>query len=484
MGHVKGVSRDQGTLFPERLDDLIAADSPVRVIDAFIERLDLEGLGFTRMPAPEPGRPSYDPSDLLKLYVYGYMNRLRSSRDLEAACQRNIEVLWLLQRLRPCFKTIAAFRSDNGEALRGVCRSFVLFARRAGLLGGRVVAIDGSKFEADNAMERHCTRAQVQEELDRIDRRISAYLEQLDSADADDGGEDGGGDGGDPSPGAVERALATLRERRERLEAVHEDMQATGERARALTDGDSRKMRTGRGGWIVGYNVQFAVEAEHGLIVGHEVTTDANDRGQLTPMALGAQAALGGGPVTVVADTGYARAEAARTCQDNAITAIVPRQTPHSHWPGFARERFVYDAGADTYHCPGGAELRPRQEVRGQRRYMTPACRTCAIKAQCTSGQYRQVTRHRHEAALEAMDERARENPYWMSLRRSTAEHPFGTFKHAQQARRFLTRGLSRVRAEMALSVSAYNLKRMIRILGVEAMLELIATLPGTARLA
>jgi transposase len=484
MGHVKGVSRDQGALFPERLDDLIAAESPVRVIDAFIDRLNLQGLGFTRMPAPEPGRPSYDPCDLLKLYVYGYMNRLRSSRDLEAACRRNIEVLWLLQRLRPCFKTIAAFRSANAQALRGVCRSFVLFARRAGLLTGRVVAIDGSKFEADNAMERHCTRAQVQEELDRIDRRISAYLEQLDSADAEDAGEGGGGDGGDPSPGAVERALATLRERRGRLEAVHEDMQATGERARALTDADSRKMRTGRGGWIIGYNVQFAVEAEHGLIVGHEVTTDANDRGQLIPMALGAQAALGGGPVTVVADTGYAQAEAARTCQDNAITAIVPRQTPHSHWPGFARERFVYDAGADTYHCPGGAELHLRQEVRGQRRYMTPACRDCAIKSQCTSGRYRQVTRHRHEAALEAMDERAREDPYWMSLRRSTAEHPFGTFKHAQQARRFLTRGLSRVRAEMALSVSAYNLKRMIRILGVEALLEVIATLPRTARLA
>jgi len=401
MGHVSGVSRDQGTLFPERLDDLIGADSAVRVIDAYIDHLDLGELGFARMPAPEPGRPSYDPGDLLKLYLYGYMNRLRSSRDLEAACRRNIEVLWLVHRLRPCFKTIAAFRSEHGEALRGVCRSFVLFARRAGLLAGRVVAVDGSKFEADNAMERHCTRAEVEAELERLDQRIAAYLEGLDRADVIDAGDGDGGGDGEPSPEAVERALDALRERRAHVEQVHQDMQATGERARALTDGDSRKMRTGRGEWIIGYNVQLAVDGEHGLIVEHEVTTEANDR---------------------------------------------------------------------------------RQLVRGQRRYMTPACRTCAIKAQCTAGQYRQVTRHRHEAALEAMDERAHEDPYWMSLRRSTAEHPFATFKHAHQARRFLTRGLSRVRAEMALSVSAYNLKRMIRILGVETLLELIATLPRTAR--
>lgn len=482
MGHVKGVSRDQGTLFPERLDDLIAADSAVRVIDAFIDHLDLAELGFARMPAAEPGRPSYDPGDLLKLYLYGYMNRIRSSRDLEAACRRNIEVLWLLHRLRPCFKTIAAFRSKHGEALRGVCRSFVVFARRAGLLAGRVVAVDGSKFEADNALERHGTRAQVEAELERIDQRIAAYLEELDRADAGDAG-DGGGDG-EPSPEAVERALDALRERRAHVEEVHRDMQAAGERARALTDGDSRKMRTGRGEWIIGYNVQLAVDGEHALIVEHEVTTEANDRRQLVPLALGAQAALGGGALTVVADTGYAVAEAAQRCADHGITAIAPRQTPHSHWPGFARERFVYDADGDTYQCPAGATLHFRQEVRGQRRYMTRACRECTVKAQCTPGQYRQVTRHRHEAALEAMDERARENPYWMRLRRSTAEHPFATFKHAQQARRFLTRGLSRVRAEMALSVSAYNLKRLIRILGVEVLLELISTLPRTVRAA
>ncbi len=482
MGHVSGVSRDQGTVFPERLDDLIAADSAVRVIDAYIDHLDLRELGFARVPAPEPGRPSYDPGDLLKLYLYGYMNRVRSSRDLEAACRRNIEVLWLLHRLRPCFKTIAAFRSEHGEGLRGVCRAFVEFARRAGLLAGGVVAVDGSKFEADNALERHCTRAQVEGDLERLDQRIATYLEELDRADvAEDDDGDGSGDG-EPSSEAVERALDALRERRAHLEEVHRDMQATGERARALTDGDSRKMRTGRGEWIIGYNVQLAVDGGHGLIVGHEVTTEANDRRQLVPLALGAQAALGGGALTVVADTGYAVAEAAQRCADHGITAIAPRQTPHSHWPGFARERFVYDADSDTYQCPAGATLRFRQEVRGQRRYMTPACRTCAIKAQCTGGQYRQVTRTRHEAALEAMDERAHEDPYWMRLRRSTAEHPFGTFKQAWQARRFLTRGLSRVRAEMALNVTAYNIKRLIAVIGVEALLDLIATLPRTAR--
>lgn len=480
MAHVSGVSRDQGALFPERLDDLIPADSPVRVIDAFVDRLDLASLGFARVEAPEHGRPAYDPADLLKLYLYGYMNRLRSTRDLALACQRNIEVLWLVHRLRPCFKTISTFRAMHGQALRGVCRSFVVFARQAGLLSGRVVAVDGSKFAADNGTGRYYTAAQVQRELERIDRRIEAYLEALDQADAAESDDDDEGDGGGADPEAVAQALAALERRRSDLETLGEEMAAAGESRRALTDPDSRKMRTGRGEWVIGYNVQLAVEAEHGLIIHHEVVTDANDRGQLAPLARGAQAALGGAAVTVVADTGYADAEAAQACEAAGITPVAPRQAPRSHWPAlFARARFVYDAEADTYQCPAGATLRCRGEVRGQRRYTTPACRTCALKAQCTPGRRRQVTRHRHEAALEAMDGRARSDPYWMRLRRETVEHPFGTLKRGQQARQFLTRRLSGVRGEMALSVVAYNLKRVIAVLGVEALLERLDAMPG-----
>lgn len=482
MGHIRGVSRDQGTLFPERLDDLIGDDSVVRVIDAFVEALDVRGQGFRHAVAPVVGHPSYDPRDLLKLYVYGYMNRLRSSRALEKACQCNIEVLWLLHRLRPCFKTIAAFRASHGEALRAVCRSFVVFAGQAGLLGRRVVAIDGSKFGADNAMGRYATPGQLERERERIERRIDAYLEALDEADAEEGdGGDGGGDGGGDDAQAVARALAALEQRRDELAALGEEMAAAGESARALTDADSRKMRTGTGAWVIGYNVQFAVDAEHGLVLHHEVVNEANDQRQLAPMALAAQAALGGGALTVVADTGYAGAEAARVCQDSAITAIVARRAPRSHWPGFARERFVYDAASDTYQCPAGARLSLRGEVGGQRRYTTTACRGCRLKAQCTTGAQRQVTRHRHEAALEAMDERARSDPGWMRLRREVAEHPFGTLKRGQQAGQFLTRGLAGVRGEMALSVIAYNLKRLVGVLGVAAVLELLAAMPRGA---
>lgn len=477
MGHVSGVSRTQGALFPERLDDLIAADSPVRVIDAFVDRLDLGSLGFAHVEAPEHGRPPYDPADLLKLYLYGYMNRLRSTRDLALACRRNIEVLWLVHRLTPCFKTISTFRAMHGQALRGVCRSFVVFAREAGLLAGRVVAIDGSKFAADNGAGRYHTPAQVQRELERIDRRIEAYLEALDAADAAESDDDDEGDGGGADPEAVAQALAALAQRRSDLEGLGQEMAAAGESSRALTDPDSRKMRTGTGGWVIGYNVQLAVEAEHGLIIDHEVVTDANDRGQLAARARGAQAALGGGPLTVVADTGYADAEAAQACAEAAITAIVPRQAPRSHWPAFfARARFVYDGASDTYQCPAGATMRFRGEVRGQRRYTSPACRTCELKEQCTSGRQRTVTRHRHEAALEAMDARARGDPTWMRLRRATVEHPFGTLKRGQQARQFLTRRLPGVRGEMALSVMAYNLKRLIGVLGVDALLEVLDT--------
>lgn len=477
MAHVSGVSRDQGALFPERLDELIPSDSPVRVIDAFVEQLDLDALGFRHVEAGGRGRPPHDPADLLKLYVYGYMNRLRSSRELATACVRNLEVLWLLHRVAPCFKTIAAFRAAHSEPLRGVCRSFVLFARQAGLLAGPVVAVDGSKFQADNGPHRHYTKTQVAQELERLDRRIAAYLDALDQADADDADDDSDGDGGGGDPQSVERALEQLQQQRADWQALSEEMTAAGESARAVTDPDSAKMRTGLGAWIIGYNVQLAVEPEHQLIVHHEVVNEANDRRQLAPLARAVQAAFGGAPLTVVADTGYAQADGAQACEDAGITAVVPRQPSRSHWPGFPRERFVYDAETDTYRCPAGASLGFVQEVRGQRRYRTRACRQCELKAQCTSGQQRQVTHHRYEAALDAMDQRARSDPGWMRLRRATAEHPFGTLKRGQQARQFLTRGLTGVRGEMALSVIAYNLKRAINVLGTSGMLDAMRNL-------
>lgn len=477
MGHVRGVARGQGTLFPERLDDLIEPDNPVRVIDAFVAGVDLAALGFRYVEPARAGRPPYDPADLLKLYLYGYMNRLRSSRELARACRRNIELMWLLHRLAPCHKTIAAFRSAQPQALRGVCRAFVRFCREAGVFGGEVVAVDGSKFQADNALGRHVTRGQLARERGAIERRIEAYLEELDRADAEHAEDDEeDGDGGSGGGAAVREALERLERRRDRLGRLDEELAEAGEEARALTDAEARKMRAPQGGgYLVGYNVQIAVEAERRLIVHHEVSDEANDRRLLLGMARAAKAALGGAELTLLADSGYAQAEGLRALALEEILAIVPRQPPHSPHPGLGREHFAYDPLTDRYRCPAGAELTFRGERAGQRRYRARSCRGCALKPRCTTAAARTVTRHRHEAALEAADRRARGSPEWMRLRRATVEHPFGGLKHNHAARRFLTRGLAKVRGEMALSVLAYNLKRTIALLGVEGLMAALA---------
>jgi len=475
-GFVQGISREQSTLFPAQLDDYVSEDNPVRAVDVFVDSLDLDKLGFARVQSLDIGRPGYDPGMMLKLYIYGYLNRVPSSRRLERECQRNIEMIWLTGHLAPDFKTIADFRRDNGTAIREVCRQFVALCRKLELLSVASVAIDGSKFKAVNARDKNFTEAKMKRRLERIDKSIARYLSQLETADRH----------GDAVPAAkVERLnskIEKLKEEIVRLNEINDQMMSSEDRQISLTDPDARSMATsGKDTGIVGYNVQAAVDTEHHLIVAHDVTNIGTDRHQLADMAELAREELGSETLDVVADRGYYEGDNIKTCEDADITVTLPRpQTSGAKAEGrFGKQDFVYIAADDVYRCPAG-ELLPYRFSgieRGKtiRRYWTNACKTCALKAECTTGPERRISRWEHEAVLEKVQSRLDHNPDAMRVRRSTVEHPFGTIKCWMGATHFLTMTLPKVATEMALNVLAYNMKRVIAILGVGALLEAMA---------
>lgn len=466
MGHIQGQSRHQSTLFPPSLDELIPADHPVRVIDAFVESLDLAALAFAKTAPAATGRPPYHPGDLLKLYLYGYLNQVRSSRRLEREAARNIELLWLLNRLCPDFKTIANFRKDNPPAIVGVCRAFTLFCREQALFGAELVAIDGSKFEAVASRKQVVTPKRIAAELTSIEERIGQYLRSLDEADVSEPAV--------PSSGDTHSAIETLRARQQQWQALAGEMQANGETQRVITEPEARLMRASGGGHVVGYNVQTAVDAQHHLIVSFEVCQDGNDHRQLYPMATAAQETLEAETLTAVADTGYRNGEQAAQCEARGITPVAPApRVVNPRGDYFTRERFDYDPHSDSYRCPAGEVLtRGRTDHKLQvRHYTTSACRECARRPQCTGAPRRTVLRHFYAEQVEAMDRRAKDRPELMTARRCLAEHPFGTIKHMMGLPRFLVRGLTKVKAEMALSITAYNLRRVINILGVPTVL-------------
>ncbi len=470
MSHLEGQSREQGTLFPAVLDEYVAGEHPVRVIDAFVESLKLDALGFARVAPASTGRPGYAPSHLLKLYVYGYLNQLRSSRRLERECERNIELMWLLNRLTPSFKTIADFRRDHPGAIVGVCRAFTGFCREQGLFAAQRVAIDGSKFQAVASRQRVMTPECIAKEQAKLDARIQEYLRAMDSADA-----------AEATPKAeakeVRAALHALQERREALQAMATQLQAEGRRQLVDGEPEAKLMRSAQGHQVA-YNAQIAVDEKHHLIVAAEVTADGNDRQQLQPMAEAAKTELHTEALTVVADTGYANGEQGQACEQAGITAIVPRpEMVNPKGDFFTRERFEYDAASDTYRCPAGQRLACRRTSRTEKskQYWSEVCGGCALKAQCTAAAHRTIVRSLYEEHIEAMHQRALSNPQWMRQRRCLAEHPFGTIKAMMGRPRFLTRGLSKVRGEFALSVLSYNLMRIIKVLGVKALLQRLA---------
>jgi transposase len=423
---VTGQARGQSTLFPERLEDFITEDNPVRVIDVFVEELDLRELGFTRIDPLATGRPAYHPAVPLKLYIYGYLNRVQSSRRLERETQRNVEVMWLTERLTPDFKTIADFRKDNGKAIRRVCREFVLLCRRLNLFSQAIVAIDGSKFKAVDNRDKNFTPEKMKRRLQGLETSIARYLARLDSADAEEP------EGTEAKSERLQETIAALKEQMQALKALEREMLAAPDQQLSLTDPDARSMKS-RGAGIVGYNVQTAVDTEHHLIVAHEVINTGSDRNELADMAERAREAMGSEELTAVADRGYYKGEEILACEEAGITTIVPKaKTSNNAAKGlFARERFRYDPQANEYRCPGGERLtwRLRNVERGKTldTYWSSACPGCRLKDQCTTGKERRIRRWEHEDVLETVQARLDAQPESMRWRRQTVEHPFGT---------------------------------------------------------
>jgi transposase len=485
-GFVEGIERGQSTMFPAQLDDYVTDDNPVRAVDAFVDGLDLAKLGFAAEPLAT-GRPGYHPGTMLKIYIYGYLNRIPSSRRLERECQRNVELIWLTGKLAPDHKTIADFRKDNGKAIREVCRAFVLLCRQLNLLSEASVAIDGSKFKAVNARDNNFTQAKMKRRLERIDESITRYMEQLVTADRQIAG------GNDAVPQAkVERLkdkITKLKEEVARLNAINKDLQMSEDEQISLTDPDARSMATsGKDTGIVGYNVQAAVDTKNHLIVAHEVTNVGSDRHQLANMAKQARAELGSETLDVVADRGYYEGGEIKACEDAGISVMLPKpQTSGAKAEGrFGKQDFVYKPEEDAYRCPAGETLPYRytnvQDGKTVHRYWTSACKDCRLKSLCTPSKERRVFRWEHEAVLEKVQARLDRTPDAMSTRRSTVEHPFGTIKCWMGATHFLTKTLPKVATEMALNVLAYNMKRVMNIIGVGKFLEAMRAAIAKAR--
>jgi len=464
---VEGEDRRQGVLLPEFLDDYVSEENPVRVIDVFVEELDLVALGFEGVVPETTGRPAYHPGLLLKIYVYGYINQVASSRRLEREAQRNVELMWLTGRLAPDFKTIADFRKDNGPAIRATCRRFIDLCRRLELFTHAVAAIDGSKFKAVNARDKNFTRAKLQKRMDQVEASIERYMAALETADRQEG------ELAQAKSGRLKEKIAQLREQMAAFKALEPVVHAAPDQQLSLSDPDARSMATsGRGSGIVGYNVQAAVDAEHHLIVAHEVTNVGNDRGQLSTMAGEAKAAMGAGHLEVLADRGYFSGEEVLACEPLGVTPYVPKPlTSGAKAKGrFGKQDFVYRSDDNTYRCPAGETLTRRftslQDGKNLHAYWTSNCAGCPLKGQCTDGKERRVRRWEHETVIDAMQARLDAKPDAMRIRRATVEHPFGTLKAWMGATHFKTRTLEKVRTEMSLHVLAYNLKRMIAILG------------------
>lgn len=462
---VESECREQSTLFPETLDDYIGEDNPVRVVDVFVDQLDLGELGFDGVQPALTGRPAYHPASLLKIYIYGYLNRVQSSRRLEREAQRNVELMWLTGRLAPDFKTIADFRKDNGAAICRVCREFVVLCRNLKLFSESVVAIDGSKFKAVNAHDRNFTRGKVDKRLQQIDDCIKRYLTAMDTADRNPS------DITEIKTARLKEKIETLKRQMVNLKQIQSQLADVSQIS--LTDPDARAMATSTSRGLVGYNVQTAIESKHHLIVAHEVTNVGSDRSQLANMGKQAKEILAVSQITAIADRGYFKGEEIVACDAAGITAFVPKpQTFSAKAEGrFNNDDFIYDPTTDEYQCPAGSPLiwRFTTVEREQRihRYWSSDCPRCRIKEKCTPSDYRRIRRWEHEAHLEAMQKRLDQTPEAMRIRRQTVEHPFGTIKDWMGATHFLTRTLPRVRTEMSLHVLAYNLKRVMRVVGI-----------------
>ncbi len=469
---IEGENRFQSTLFPESLEDYIAEDNSIRVVDAFVDKLELKGLGFEGAEPSATGRPGYEPAVMLKIYVYGYLNRIHSSRRLERESHRNVALIWLTGRLMPCFKSLAAFRKDNRQAIRRVCLEFVGVCRELELFSATLVAIDGSKFKAVNSRDKNFTRRSVKIRMKKTQANIDRYLAKLDVADAEE-----------PEIAAVtatelKQKIASMEAKMDELKAYEAEVEAHPDKQVSVTDPDSRSMKKAGGGSIVGYNVQTAVDSKHHLIAAHEVTNATSDRSQLSSMAGKASEVLGAKTLTVIADPGYYKGEEIVDCYESGITALVPKvDTSGKRGKGqYTRADFIYDAKKNEYVCPARERLTYRftTEDKGKqlRVYWTNRCGSCALKAKCTTAKERRIKRWKKEHVLEKVEVLLKKNPDAMRQRKRLVEHPYGTIKHWMGATHFLMKRLPNVQAEMSLHVLANNMRRAINILGTEKIIQ------------
>src|SRR5258705_6128757 len=475
MGYIRGSERGQHILFPSTLDEYIAESNAVRVIAAFVETLDFQKLGFVRGAAAETGRPGYDPRVLLGLYIWGHLNKVRSSRKLELECGRNLEAIWVLENLRPDFKTIADFRKDNGEPIKQTVVQFRVWCLSEDLYGRELVAVDGSKFKAVNNSERNFTRKKLARVIKREQERVEEYLKAIEAADQEEAKEP-------PQPELsgkqLREKLSKLKERLIKHEQLQQTLKDSGASQVSLTDGDARLMKTSKGSDVC-YNLQTVVDSKHKLIAAYEVTNDGNDLGQLANMAKQGQEALGVKEVTVLADGGYFDGTTIKECEDAGITTFLPPPQPaKARKRGvFPAAQFRYDEQRDRYVCHEGEELTLRglEKARNKkyRIYRTNACGTCPLRAQCTTAKKhgRRMRRWLEQAVLERLQERMRGQPELLKERKKLAEHPFGTIKRAMDQGYFLMKGMKKVTTEVSLTVLSYNLKRVINIMGVEKMI-------------
>lgn len=471
-GYIKGIGRKQSTLLPECLDDFIHEEHFARVIDAFVDRLGMGEMNFKHYAPKDTGRPGYDPRDLLKLYLYGYMNRVRSSRELEKQCQRNIEVMWLIGRLAPDFKTIADFRKDNRQAVVNLFRHFVLWCRTQHLIGSDLISIDGSKFKAVNSPARNLNEDKLNDKLRHLDKRIEDYLTQLDQADERDQGEP-------INREAIAQSLAHLQANRAQAQTQLEQLRHGTEKQISLTDADARAMRRGQQSSVVGYNVQTAVDSRHKLIVAVEVCNEGNDRNQLQNIASQAKTNLEQEQLHVVADSGYSNETQVANCVERNIIPALPKPKSNANAARglYSKEDFRYDASHDCDHCPQGQALTYRSQSNHHGRqvklYRSDACSGCAAREQCTTNQQkgREIARGIHEHLLEQAHQRFMHSREMALRRKSTSEHPFGTIKVIWNHGHFLMKTLKNVRTEIHLSAIAYNMTRIINIVGVPKLL-------------
>jgi transposase len=475
MTHIAGHDRSQTLLLPESLDEYVGQDNPVRFIDAFVEGLDLAAAGFTRVKPKMTGRPGYAPKDLLKLYVYGYLNRVRSSRRLEAETHRNIEVIWLLRHLKPDFKTIADFRCINHKAFRPIFRQFVLLCRQLDLFGRELIAVDGTRIKAVNNKDHNFTRASLTQFIKLADAKLDDYLQRLDQSDAAETKTTGS------RVKNLAEKIAAIRTRRTRCKAMLEQLERAGEDQISLTDPDSRAMAA-HTRVAVGYNAQIAVDVKHKLIVEQQVTNQVVDMGLLTQTAEPAKEVLGVGTIDVVADKGYFKIEDIEACEKAGIEPYVPRpqRGPSVKAGLFRKDEFQYDEATDSYVCPAGQRLHPYSSslLRGLKKinYVNKlACDDCSIRSQCTGGKFRTVSRLENEAVLDRMAARLAKRPGVLDRRRETVEHPFGTIKQWMNQGAFLMRGLEKVRAEFSLTALAYNLRRVLNLVGFAELMAAVA---------